>query len=1007
MPIINTTGNPIDKFGTQLPLPYIDRVEINSSDDLTSEMLTVSLSIYIEGTDEDNVQDKFDDLSALRLYSAFVIGNVEIFHVENQTRYHDLCYILKDTQLQGKYIVSGSSSDISIPTNFSQQTIGDTFSFAELSYYDEGSNLNIYQYTGSISISLEGSDITTFESLFAEASYDTETGRSYRDLSVYCFSSLYNFDSDSATTEAALQNYALFTKFNSQISYEPVFKEGNLTPGTHTLYRLRGTGEMYEGFVLNSLDGETYGVDDDTYESVLGAFQSLAYEVSASAAGSDDAEVAAASEGLSYVVEESTGYPSNADGAATATVSAGLSEADSVTLSNLIATTDPTARAQNMLVQMQTYQGTWGMPTTFSSSAGVIYQSLGNTTANADNTVRSQGNLLYLDQVRNPKILDQRTPETLFVDFEIMTPDTQFVEPGSDDTTPDRVYVQNSNYFITRAQYDSSLSAEEVEEHTIWQEADTEYAGTVEPNTLCTYGYIFFDFERALYNDTHISDCYDIDRVIAHFGDSLIKSSFKFDTATLYRYADDDDDIYVKIDTHFGSSTDYPDDPYSPAPIYSTIQNVFSYDGYVNSEVEYGVNGSADYSKFIPRSVIGLSDGSDDTMCAFEFYDYQDIDTVYGDEWYRFEIVMQDYTLATINAITSSYHALMTGSMTDYYDLASEACSYNDVDGFFNAFWVDGIIDKYGGDMINAPWIRAPIVYNMHRDILYNEFGGNLEALIEESQIMTSKIDPKVGTLAQIEAFYEKFKDLWDYFYEIGGQIYNVLYDDTAVTDGSNYNLIKSSPQELAYNNTAGVEESLPDMQVLSDIFELTAGATEAYVMSEWDPSAAVLSLRSIPSDSILLTSYGDFYTAMTFTGDSVVDATMQIVWIIDILSETVGDNYSTVGTFATVVLNPIARAAIDGEGQEFDGSAHSIGITVAQATIGSWSDYYNYVEEIIDQLDATNFGTPSYTTYGWKYSSVSPAAENHWKRLLKRFAILAWPNSSTNGGPIDLDELF
>jgi len=519
--------------------------------------------------------------------------------------------------------------------------------------------------------------------------------------------------------------------------------------------------------------------------------------------------------------------------------------------------------------------------------------------------------------------------------------------------------------FITRAQYNSSLAPEDI------------LMGAATSDTLCTYGYIFFDYQKALYNDTNIASLMNIDNVITHFGADFVKSQLRFDLATLTRYADDDSDTYCEIAAAWDA--DSSSRTYSPAPYAISHKNTQELEGYAESQVEYGISGTPEYSRFIPRSFNELSsDGLGDyALSMFEFYDYQALETVYNDEWYKFDIQMQDYTLNAVNAISSSYAMMMTGSLKEYYDMAHEDCYYNDVDGNFNRFFIDGITSIYSDEQL-SPWVRAPIIYNIHKDILTNEFAANVDEIIEISQEITDKISPETGTIEQLQAFYTKFEALWDYFYGEGGTIYELVYI------GENADPILDSPQELLYSNTA---TDLPDMQVLSDIFALGEAAGLTYIMDSWAASASKEDLRSAS-------------TASDYGGE---DHTIQGVKdrLQEIYEEFAGWTYED--SLSGFVIETVVQKYLDNIISQFPAVTWDTSSTGATGIYTQAAGQIMQIENIIDGYiagDYTLTGTPS--------GGIDTAGT--WKPLIEEFTMLLWPNGEYTGGSIpwvDIEALF
>jgi len=115
--------------------------------------------------------------------------------------------------------------------------------------------------------------------------------------------------------------------------------------------------------------------------------------------------------------------------------------------------------------------------------------------------------------------------------------------------------------------------------------------------------------------------------------------------------------------------------------------------------------------------------------------------------------------------------------LRDYYDAASDFCSYNDLDNKFNDFFVENIRQQF---VEPYPWTEAPLYYYLFSqlinlsisDITYDnrERSGlllDLESIKATSIIMMKTISPETGNLNSLQNFYNLLENLVnDYFVE-------------------------------------------------------------------------------------------------------------------------------------------------------------------------------------------------------------------------------------------------
>ena len=567
--------------------------------------------------------------------------------------------------------------------------------------------------------------------------------------------------------------------------------------------------------------------------------------------------------------------------------------------------------------------------------------------------------------------------------------------------------------FITRTKY-AQVSEEAID-------IMNTYGWTyLDSDTLCTSGFVFFDYHKALYNDTVIASIFNIDRVMTHFGGNFVRSQLKFQKSMMSRYGGgstlEDSTLFCQIETYFSAQMFIEEEgiqvsqgaEYTPAARYMVHSNVKELEGFAYSEVEHDIWGASDYSRFIPRAFGYIdSDGAltatggepdpDYEMSMFEFYDYQSWASVMEDEWYKFDITMNDYTVNAVNAISASYATLMTGSLTEYYEYAQKDCYYNGITETFNEFFVDGIKSIYPED-INSPWFRAPLVYNIHLDILTNKFEGNSDDIIEETKAMSATISPETGTFPQLEAFYAKFKALWDAFYEEGGEIYNLMYD----SDGDS---LYGSFEQLEYCNIA---TDMNDIMIstLTGWVSSTDILDTAYVMSEWHryypDDTEIVNLAAAELDKYFEESATQ-WTAYRTLPD--VESRLQEIYSLFEQSEL---EHST-GTYGT---KPVLEACIQnlaqsihlGSGAPYSDSGFIIDY---EEDTTEWSGFYNYADKIITAVEEEITQRRAPSTDYWVWTSMTPVeVSSGWESLIIQFAMLAWPNDEINGGNIDLSTL-
>ena len=152
-------------------------------------------------------------------------------------------------------------------------------------------------------------------------------------------------------------------------------------------------------------------------------------------------------------------------------------------------------------------------------------------------------------------------------------------------------------------------------------------------------------------------------------------------------------------------------------------------------------------------------------------------------EFYIFKTEIADKSINIIYSMLQSYQNAQE-ELDRYVELAEEHCSYNNIDGNFNAFFSTGMKEVYGENNPDTPWVRAPVIYNLHRDLLNDMFGGDKEAMMEQARTIVDKINPDSGRLEDLQIFQSEFRGLYDTFYHHGsGTIMDIVYDYYGVSE--------------------------------------------------------------------------------------------------------------------------------------------------------------------------------------------------------------------------------
>ena len=134
-----------------------------------------------------------------------------------------------------------------------------------------------------------------------------------------------------------------------------------------------------------------------------------------------------------------------------------------------------------------------------------------------------------------------------------------------------------------------------------------------------------------------------------------------------------------------------------------------------------------------------------------------------------FTVTMSDRTADLLNVLIEQYYNTVYNDYEFYYQAAIEECSFNNNTDKLNEFFINSIIENYSEDPHLAPWFKTCFIYNLHLDLLSNAYNGNIDEIKVAAINDTHKISPLNATLADLESYRNKLRDLYEEFYSPNG----------------------------------------------------------------------------------------------------------------------------------------------------------------------------------------------------------------------------------------------
>jgi len=771
-------GNIIERLGKYFPAPYIERIIVNYNS------IQVSVSMMFQ-TDE---TEYFDELieqlqEELYVYVALVWDIDNINSIINKT-------VSPLDPSVVKFLLSIDTSAFSFASFASGAAAaagkltlapttgpfgGTLSSTPEVFGPEEGDVFNIIQIPFSAFIKSTETIVSGKDQMIVRydlgSIYDsTEAGFAFgpdiedfliaiengaEDLTVFAFSSVLDYNTlneglyDTAmasaepieTTDAfdnKLANSALLEREISDISYEPLMRDGALVSGDETVF-VDQSDVIFERTPIKTLDGAYRKDDQINHEGLVEMFYREPISL-------EDMQL------RSPEVEEEQ-------------VVASQSFRDS--LNDIIDTHGYNA---DILLRLNDFRKIVPEKTS-ATPIGRDYIAFAQQLRSANEAIL-MAEPLVKRKIRNPKIIDNLTRSDIL---------TGWTEPDPPDYDEDDCLYPD--IFMTRwAVWENTPESDEFNDQ-----------GEIvtDPAYCLNTGYIFFDFEKVVRGLTTISQIFDMEVFEKVFGTSLTNAHLRW-SYVLAQVNESKTGYFYSYYTRFHKIGD---------PETNLQNNSLDIDYYVTDpggSVEtltamIELNGKDTPRYFgVPRSFnlasgLGLYDSQiehDYRLLALEFADYCTYDNRNSFDSYDVKIQMLDYTYLIPEKIIGDYtdqlDATDEHSLASYLEAASEACSYNNLQDMFNAFFADGIMAKYEGNYDSAPWVRAPLLYALHLDFMLNTFNHEIDEILEYARKIIASISPTTGTLEQLQAFYDLYTEFYDEIY--GDSTFQALLADIAAT---------------------------------------------------------------------------------------------------------------------------------------------------------------------------------------------------------------------------------
>ena len=329
---------------------------------------------------------------------------------------------------------------------------------------------------------------------------------------------------------------------------------------------------------------------------------------------------------------------------------------------------------------------------------------------------------------------------------------------------------------------------------------------------ISNQSYYFFDYERCLNYETEISSFFNPHNLLQIFGNNALNGYFKIVSVSLEKskaHSHRPGDAYsvTNLDLFYPTGDGGLLGGSNIASSY-TYETTDSDNNFLSKIVEKRFSGAAldtsiikntIYSQIVERAFDTIDSIDGYRLKCYEIVDLESIEMSTRATTYVVKIEVRDTTMLFYKEYLQQPILKMYEELKRYLDFANDFCSFNNIDGRFNDFFIDSVGTQFDSPF---PWHEGPLLYYSvlaSLEASWEELGSKdveLETrkrrgssidltLVKQSAILKSRqVSPSTGDLVSLRQFVYDFGKFKDYF-EVGSgldknnEIYKTLLDGT------------------------------------------------------------------------------------------------------------------------------------------------------------------------------------------------------------------------------------
>ena len=824
-------GDIVSNFGTYLSAPYIRKVAIQDAG------IVATFSIFINVEEDQDVNSMISDLDEKIYFYFYATADPDRFEniVDKRVNifeHYDLGTVamregpwendpgtvsLGDyyTQMTNVFDMTSDSDGITTYDNLINDSLYDAegnrvWEFRAEVEMELGQNEDFASYTKS---EIAGLWILFLLEHGGGGEYlGGGTTSDPMGLYICAFSSLVDTNATDEL-ETNLENITLLNSKTSDISYQIIFE--NLSPESHDeilsgdsfpfeaipspvqVEFFDGAGAIYDQVPLQSIQSPYYKVDKITHRGIVEYFEELVSEFEERAPHSASHHTRTKDRILEKM------------------------------LNNVSFVLKKYGAKANLLLELNKLRQIFPSKSS-ATKTGQFYNRFNKRIFTINKTIE-EGTNLRKKVIRNAKLRDVRMEEAK--SWEI--PDT-FIDIGD----AEHSYYLYDNWYVS-IEFDD------------------------ESNIFSSYGYWFFDYEKALKTNSMLALLVDVSKIKDLFEIEVPYEYFYIENAGMWRttYATSDED-YALITSTMASGVGYPLTEYNKYYLAGDVSTSYNSSGNRLLCTDYSAQDYAgtahslttptedlwagfgqEFPTLVVRNAVLNSTGTfseklpDYRLVTFAFEDF--MDDILGTSMYAYgnKVVIQDSTINIMKILIETF-ATAISEFAEYLELTENTCSFNDTSAEFNTFFADGVVAKYQEDETEPPWYKLPILYTLHKDLVFDSYGGDKDLALEDAVRYINNINPYNGSLEEVQNFYEKVKSFYEDQYEYSGTANNIGYYIEVYPDDYVKEVV------YAVDTSSGTRPAMPDYTTTGEELERVylRGGTEQTLQDAMDSGLVVTS---------------------------------------------------------------------------------------------------------------------------------------------------------------------